>query len=135
MTGLPRPALDPTTGLPTTWAFKPEWEVTPRQTREAMSRPEADRPLLLDCRRDEEWAFNRLEGAVHIPMHTIESRLDEIEEAAGDKTREVHVYCHHGRRSLVVAAQLRGHGFVNAKSVAGGIDLWSMDIDPAVPRY
>jgi rhodanese-related sulfurtransferase len=45
------------------------------------------------------------------------------------------VICHSGRRSLRVASTLRALGFPNAYSVAGGIDLWSVDIDPTIPRY
>ena len=43
--------------------------------------------------------------------------------------------CHHGVRSLDAAAYLRGHGFVNAKSMSGGIDAWALQIDPSTPRY
>jgi rhodanese-related sulfurtransferase len=43
--------------------------------------------------------------------------------------------CHHGRRSLRAASILRNAGFTDVVSMAGGIDLWSIDIDPAVARY
>ena len=68
-------------------------------------------------------------------MDQTTARADEIEEAAGGRDKEVIVYCHTGRRSLNVAATLRGLGFTNVKSMAGGIELWSVDIDPKVPRY
>jgi rhodanese-related sulfurtransferase len=68
-------------------------------------------------------------------MEQTTARADEIEEAAGGKDKEIIVQCHHGRRSMQVAATLRGLGFTNVKSMAGGIDLWSIDIDPQVPRY
>ncbi|MEO1129948.1 MAG: rhodanese-like domain-containing protein [Planctomycetota bacterium] len=58
------------------------------------------------------------------------ARIDEIDE---EKT--VVVMCHHGIRSLSVAAVLRSIGFEEAYSMAGGIDRWSMEIDQAVPRY
>jgi rhodanese-related sulfurtransferase len=45
------------------------------------------------------------------------------------------VHCHHGGRSLRVAHWLREQGFANAQSMAGGIDRWSQEIDPSVPRY
>jgi rhodanese-related sulfurtransferase len=45
------------------------------------------------------------------------------------------VYCHHGIRSLSGAAILEQHGFANVVSLAGGIDAWSLHIDPKVPRY
>jgi rhodanese-related sulfurtransferase len=45
------------------------------------------------------------------------------------------VLCHHGARSLSVAAWLRNQGFTKAQSISGGIDAWSRSIDPTVPRY
>lgn len=44
-------------------------------------------------------------------------------------------YCHTGRRTLEAAAYFRGHGFTNAMSMAGGIEAWSLQIDPDVQRY
>ena len=61
-----------------------------------------------------------------------------LESAAAVRPAEgqaVIVYCHHGRRSLQTAATLRGMGYTNVLSMAGGIDLWSIDVDPGVARY
>lgn len=44
-------------------------------------------------------------------------------------------YCHHGIRSLDAASYFRGHGFTNVKSMRGGIDSWSREVDPSVRRY
>jgi rhodanese-related sulfurtransferase len=52
-----------------------------------------------------------------------------------DSDDEVICYCHHGMRSLDVAAWLRGQGVEKAKSLNGGIERWSAEIDPTVPRY
>jgi rhodanese-related sulfurtransferase len=52
-----------------------------------------------------------------------------------DKAQRIVVYCHHGTRSLDSAAYLAGHGFTNVKSLAGGIDAWSCEIDQELPRY
>lgn len=133
--GHAKPGLDQH-GLPVGYPFRPEWEVTPRQTAEAM-KPAAgvSPPLLLDCRRPEEWQHCRIEGATLFPMQTVTQQADEVEEAAGGKNRPIIVYCHHGQRSLRVTATLRGMGFTDVRSMAGGIDLWSVDIDAAVPRY
>ncbi len=92
-------------------------------------------PLLIDCRRDEEVRFCRIEGSLHIPMDQITQRLDEITDALGRPDRPVIVYCHHGARSLRVTSTLRGLGVSKVMSMAGGIDLWSIDIQPEVPRY
>lgn len=122
-------------GLPRGSRLDPAWEVTPRQTRDALAAAAEDRPLLLDCRRPDEWALCRIEGATLVPMDQVGGRLDDVEDAAGGRDRPIIVYCHHGRRSLTVTARLREAGFTDVKSMAGGIDLWSMDIDPSVPRY
>jgi rhodanese-related sulfurtransferase len=88
--------------------------------------------LLVDCREADEYALARIEGARLLPMSEIESRLAELEPFRG---RPLVVHCHHGGRSLRVAQWLRGHGFTQAQSMAGGIDQWSQEIDPSVPRY
>lgn len=134
MTTGPLPPLN-ADGLPQGMQFDPQWEVTPRQVRAAMAAPEGKRPLLLDCRRADEWQVARIGGAVLFPMDQIKDRLEEIEDAAGGKDAPIIVYCHHGRRSLRVTAELRQAGFTDVKSMAGGIDVWSMDIDPGAPRY
>jgi len=117
-------------GLPDGYPFNEEWEITPRETREMVSEP--DRCLLLDCRRDDEVATAKIEGAVHIPMEEIGARADEIEDW---EEKPVVVYCHTGRRSLRVATLLKQMGFEDVRSMAGGIELWSLDIDPSIPRY
>jgi rhodanese-related sulfurtransferase len=121
-------------GLPIGYEFRPEWEITPRQTKAMLADP-ATGVILLDCRRPEEWAAGRIPGAIHIPMDQIEKRADELEDDEGGKTHPIAVYCHTGRRSLRVASTLRALGYSKAASVAGGIDLWSVDIDPSIPRY
>jgi rhodanese-related sulfurtransferase len=45
------------------------------------------------------------------------------------------VYCHHGLRSLSGAALLQNLGYRNVVSLAGGIDAWSLHVDPRLPRY
>lgn len=130
----PSPSTDPATGLPPGYLLKPQWEMTPKALA-ALLKQETNRPLLLDCRRDEEFAFNRLPGAVHVEMSQVQHRADELEDETGGRTHPVIVYCHHGARSLRVTATLRALGFTNAVSLAGGIDAWSAAIDPTVPRY
>ena len=129
----PPPAVLNNDGLPVGSFLKPGWESSPRQVQHAMR--SATPPILLDCRRPEEWAVCRIEGATHIPMQQIEQRLDELDDIDPTRAHAIIVYCHHGVRSLRVAATLRGHGFSNVLSMAGGIDLWSISVDASVPRY
>lgn len=84
---------------------------------------------LVDCRQPWEWELVRLPGARLIPLGELSSRASEV---AGDKP--VVVYCHHGVRSLQAAYILRGAG-ITARSLAGGIDLYSLEADPSLPRY
>jgi rhodanese-related sulfurtransferase len=88
--------------------------------------------LLLDCREPDEHAIARIGGAVLIPMQTIPERLAELEP---HRTSRIVVHCHHGVRSLRVTRFLRERGFTAAQSMTGGIEAWSREVDPAVPRY
>lgn len=89
-------------------------------------------PILLDVREPEEVAICTLPGALHVPMGDIPSRIVELEEHAES---EVVVYCHHGVRSANVQAFLKNHGFENVRNLTGGIDAWSLRVDPTTPRY
>ena len=103
-------------------------EISPREVKERLERGE--KLLLVDVREPWEYAQCRIEGAKSIPMGTVPANLQQLD---GDE--EVICYCHHGMRSLDVANWLRSQGVQSAKSMAGGIDRWSTEIDPAVPRY
>ena len=105
-----------------------ELEISPREVKERLDRGE---PLLLvDVREPHEHAICRIEGAVLIPMGSIPVNLQKLD---GDE--DVVCYCHHGMRSLDVANWLRAQGVTSARSMAGGIERWSVEIDPTVPRY
>lgn len=86
--------------------------------------------LLVDVREPWEHTQCRIEGAALIPMGTIPANLQKL-----DTDDPVVCYCHHGMRSLDVVNWLRHQGVADAKSLAGGIDRWSLEIDPKVPRY
>lgn len=89
---------------------------------------------LLDVREAAELELATIAGACHVPLPEIEERLDEIEELAANG-RPVLVICHHGQRSLRATLALQAHGIGSARSVAGGIDRWSVEVDEDVPRY
>ena len=88
--------------------------------------------LLLDCRTPEEHATAKIAGAMLLPMQEITARVAEIEAW---RSKPIIVHCHHGMRSLCVAKWLREQGFSLAQSMQGGIDAWSTDVDPTVPKY
>ncbi|NBV38010.1 MAG: molybdenum cofactor biosynthesis protein MoeB, partial [Verrucomicrobia bacterium] len=87
-------------------------------------------PLLIDVREPDEHAHCRISYAKLIPMASIPERLSEIPQ-----NRALLVHCHHGGRSLRVTQFLRSKGYKMATNVKGGIDAWSLKIDPQVPRY
>jgi len=103
-------------------------EISPREIKQRLDRGE--KVLLVDVREPWEHAQSRIEGDIHIPMGSIPANLQQL-----DSDEEVICYCHHGMRSLDVANWLRVQGVKSAKSMAGGIDRWSVEVDPRVPRY
>lgn len=108
-------------------------EVTSADTAKHLETTDAARrPLILDCRTPEEHAIARIEGAVLIPMQEIAERLSELEPW---RDKPIIVHCHHGVRSLRVTHFLREKGFSQAQSMKGGIDAWSVEVDPSVTRY
>jgi rhodanese-related sulfurtransferase len=102
--------------------------ISPQELSERLQGPNP--PLLLDCREADEWQHGHIERAVHIPMSEIRSRLRELEAA-----RDVVVYCHHGIRSRTVCEFLQRQGLPRVANLTGGIDAWSREIDPQIPRY
>lgn len=88
--------------------------------------------VLVDCREQDEYDRCRIEGSQLLPMSQIQTRVNELD---GHQTDLIVVHCHHGGRSLRVAKWLRAQGYLNAQSLAGGIDEWSVQVDPTIPRY
>lgn len=94
----------------------------------------AGRPLLLDVREPREWQLVSVQSdaaeLLQMAMHTVPPRLHEL-----DPQRPVAVLCHHGGRSMQVAHFLAQAGFGHVANIAGGINAWSSEVDPGVPRY
>jgi rhodanese-related sulfurtransferase len=89
-------------------------------------------PRLIDVREADEWELCRIQGAEWIPL----SRWPEAAlEALGDLDAELVLQCHHGGRSARAAAFLLGKGYRRVWNLVGGIEAWSMQIDPTVQRY
>lgn len=88
--------------------------------------------FLLDVRNYDEHAYCHLPDSMLVPLGELAGRLDEV---APPEDALTVVYCHHGVRSLTGAAILMQAGHSNVASLSGGIEAWSVRIDPAVPRY
>lgn len=87
--------------------------------------------VLIDCREKDEHDFCSIPGAGLIP-------LSEFENRAGKelgKHDRIFIHCHHGGRSMRACEYLVSQGFQNVTNVGGGIDAWSQQVDPKVPRY
>ncbi len=105
-------------------------EIAPRDLAERLRQ---GKPLrLIDVREDWERRIGRIDGDIHIPMNQIPQRIGDVRASQGE---EVVVYCHAGVRSMMVAGFLEQHGLPGVLSLAGGIDAWSCEVDPEVPRY
>ena len=103
-------------------------EILPTELKSKIDRGEE--VYLLDVREPWEHQLCRIEGARLVPLGSLAASLQTLPDVD-----ELICYCHHGMRSLDAAAWLRGQGFEKAKSLAGGIERWSREIDPKVPRY
>lgn len=112
-------------------SLDPAWEVSATRTRDLMN-DASSAVVLIDCRTVEEHRTARIAGSLLIPLQEIETRLAELEAQEG---KTIIIHCHHGVRSLRAAAFLRSRGIEGVFSLAGGIDAWSLEVDPSVPRY
>ncbi len=106
-------------------------ELSPAQFVDRWPPPLAEREVvLLDVRESAEVAVASVPGTLHIPMAQVPARLGEL-----DRNRPLVVMCHGGVRSRRVAEFLLDQGFENVFNLRGGIDAWSVEVDPRVPRY
>jgi len=89
-------------------------------------------PRLLDVRQPEEHELVALPDSTLIPLGQLVHRLGELESW---KNEEIVVYCHHGIRSQQAISLMRQAGFTDLINLQGGIDAWSLEVDPSLPRY
>jgi adenylyltransferase/sulfurtransferase len=87
---------------------------------------------LLDVRQRWEHETAALPNSILLPLDELDARRPEIKPPPGAL---VVAYCHHGIRSLSAVAMLEHLGLPGVFSLEGGIDAWSREIDPSVPRY
>ncbi|WP_085621029.1 rhodanese-like domain-containing protein [Thalassospira alkalitolerans] len=90
----------------------------------------ADPIALVDVREDWEVEICAIDGAHHIPLGDLMGRVGEL-----DPESPVALLCHHGVRSRHAAIMLEDRGFKHVFNVAGGIDVWALEIDPEMIRY
>jgi adenylyltransferase/sulfurtransferase len=116
-------------GVPAEQPFAPA-EVAAAAVAARLARGE--RFLLLDVREAAELEKARIQGARWIPLKELPARVEELAEWKG---KPVVVHCHHGGRSARACELLRDSGFDDVRNLAGGIEAWSLTVDPNIPRY
>jgi adenylyltransferase/sulfurtransferase len=104
------------------------YEMPPAELRARLDAP--DPPEILDVREPWEYQIANIAGARLVPLNTLPAALSAI-----DPAREYVVQCHHGVRSRMAAEFLRERGIRRVSNLRGGIDEWSDEVDPSVPRY
>lgn len=122
--GIPAAAEEP--------AVEDGMEIDVADMKQMMDRNEPFK--LIDVRELSEYEICKIDGSILIPLGTIQEK--KLEKLNGlEKNDVIITHCHHGVRSLKAARSLKELGFSNVRSMAGGIDDWSVKIDPSVPRY
>ena len=104
-------------------------QLSVRQLADWLADSSREQPLLLDVREPWEVEKASMAGITPIPMREIPGRAGEL-----PTEREIVAICHHGGRSMQVAMFLEQQGF-KLHNLSGGMDAWSREIDPAIPRY
>ena len=102
-------------------------QVSPRDVAAALRSDNP--PRLVDVRTPEEWELARIQGATLITEEQAQEMM------RWPKDMPIVFLCHLGQRSLDAASYFAGHGFKNVRSMTGGIDAWSLDVESSVPRY
>jgi rhodanese-related sulfurtransferase len=103
-------------------------QIAPEELSRRLQEPNP--PVVVDVRSREEWDAVHIEGSEFLTQELMQQMMTDW-----PKDREIVFMCHHGVRSLDAASYFAGHGFSNVKSLSGGIDAWSVQVDPALPRY
>ena|ERR1700722_15327064 len=103
-------------------------QISAKEVNERIARGE--KLMLVDVREQWEYDLCKIPGARLIPLGRLLANLNTLLDSD-----DVICYCHHGMRSLDAAVWLRQQGVESAKSMAGGIERWSVEVDPLVPRY
>jgi len=91
---------------------------------------QGEKLVLIDVREPWEYNIAKISGAQLIPLGTLASEYKKL-----DPTAEIVMHCHMGMRSMDATQFLIQQGFKNVKNLTGGINAWSQQIDPSVPRY
>lgn len=107
---------------------RPFKDETPREIKQRLDAGED--LVLIDVREPDELMIAMIDGAREHPMSEARQWIDAL-----PRDRELVIFCHHGSRSMQVAMALAQRGYTRLTNMSGGIDQWSEQVDPSVPRY
>ena len=110
-----------------TQVVPPSIEISVEDLKNRLDR--GDDIVILDVRELAEHRFSNIGGTL-IPLGQLSGRLHEL-----DPEREIAVLCHHGTRSRMASGFLIQSGFRRVWNITGGIEAWSLRVDPSVRRY
>ena len=102
--------------------------ISPKELKSLLDQNEKQ-CIILDVREKEELQIAQI-GGIHIPLGELSTRFQELDSNAWIVT-----LCHHGMRSAMAAGFLREQGFSKVTNLSGGIERWSAEVDPKIPRY
>ena len=110
----------------------PEGETIPAMSAHELKRKMDARDVfeLIDVREPFEYEIARIDGSKLMPLGEIAERTDELQ-----REQTIVVHCHSGARSAEAVRLLQQRGFTHVYNLEGGIDAWSDEIDPSVPKY
>jgi rhodanese-related sulfurtransferase len=91
---------------------------------------QGEKLTLIDVREPWEYNIAKIEGAQLLPLGSLGTEYKKL-----DPNAEIVIHCHMGMRSMDATQFLLQQGFKNVKNLTGGINAWSMQIDPSVPKY
>jgi rhodanese-related sulfurtransferase len=114
------------------WPSTADLEISPYDASAILAAQDPSDPILVDVRESDEWDICHIPGATLVPLSDF---ADLAPKRLADTGQARIVYCHHGMRSLRAVQWLRQKGYARVWSLTGGIDAWSEQIDPSVPRY
>ena len=106
-------------------------QITPRELHDLRGKDRPGPVHLLDIRTREEFDAVHISGSEHFTQELMNTILMQWPRDTG----LIALIDHEGARSLDAAAYFAGHGFTNVKALLGGIDAWSQEVDPKLPRY
>jgi rhodanese-related sulfurtransferase len=105
-----------------------DYEISPTEVASLLKEGQV---RMIDVREPWEFATTHIEGSVPMPMGDVPARAHQ----ELDPEERLVLLCHHGVRSMNVTVWLRNQGFEQVQSLRGGIDAWSLEVDPTIARY